>query len=101
MIESLALLLRGDQVGLMISIFVFAAAVAVFLAISRILVPVLQTQRRLDLELANQGFGGRQSLDAQAEMRKLAARAAIDSYFNAMERDQGQKHAIERRLASR
>ena len=98
MIEGLVLLLQGDQIGLMISIFVFAAAVAIFLAFAFVLIPVLQTQKRLDLELVKQGFGGRQSLDAQAEIRKLAAKAPVDAYFTAMEREQGQKHAIEKRL---
>jgi tight adherence protein C len=98
MVEWFAQVLEGDQVGLMISIFVFAAAVAIFLAFAFVLIPVLQTQKRLDLELVSHGFGGRQSLEAQAEIRKMAARAPVDSYFTAMEREQGQKNAIEKRL---
>ena len=96
--ERLASLLNGDQIGLVISVLVFAAAVAIFLAISFILIPVLQTQKRLDQELVRQGFGGRQSLGAQAEIRKLAAKGPVDAYFTAVEREQSHKDAIEKRL---
>ena len=98
MIELLSSLLKSDQIGLVVSVFVFGAAVAVFLAFAFILIPVLQTQKRLDQELVRQGLGGRQSLGAQAEIRKLAAKGPVDAYFTAMEREQNQKDAIEKRL---
>jgi tight adherence protein C len=98
MIEQLALLLNSDQIGLVISGLVFAAAVAIFLAISFILLPVLQTQKRLDQELVRQGFAGRHSLGAQAEIRKLAAREPVEAYFAAVQSEQKQKDAIEKRL---
>lgn len=98
MIEQLLTLLNGDQIGLVISASVFAAVVAIVFAIGFVLVPVLQTQKRLDQELVRQGLGGRQSLGAQAEIRKLAAKAPVEAYFAAMEREQGQKDPIEKRL---
>ena len=48
--------------------------------------------------MVRQGLGGRLSLGAQAEIRKLAAKGPVDTYFTAMEREQGQKNAIEKRL---
>jgi len=98
MTEALAQLLQGDQIGLVISASVFAASVAIFLGIAFILAPVMQTQKRLDQELVRQGFGGRQALGAQAEIRKLAAKGPVEAYFTAMEREQSQKDAIEKRL---
>ena len=98
MLEQLTALLTGPNASVLISAFVFAAAVAIFLAIALILVPVLQTNRRLDQELARQGFGGRQALDAQAEIRKLSAKGPIEAYFTAVEREHQAKDAIEKRL---
>lgn len=98
MIEQLALLLNGDQIGLVISGFVFAAAVAIFLAFAFVLVPASQMQKRLDQELARLGLGSRQSLGAQAEIRKLAAKGPVEAYFKAMQREHTQKDAIEKRL---
>jgi tight adherence protein C len=98
MLERLTSMVSGVPLEVIISASVFAAAVAIFLGFALILGPVIQTQRRLDQELARQGFSGRQSLSAQAEIRRLAARRPVEAYFTAVEREQKQKDAIEKRL---
>lgn len=96
--EVFAGLLASSQVGILISTLVFAAAFAVVLAFGLILLPVIQTQRRISQELVAQGFGGRRSLAAQSQIRRMAAQRPVDAYFKATERGAAQPDAIEKRL---
>jgi len=86
----------GNYTALIVSGLIFAAAVMGFLAVALVLNPVIQTQRRLGQELAS--AGGRRSLGAQAQLRRLGAQRPVDAYFKAAERGNGQPDAIEKRL---
>ena len=50
-------LLTGENSGIFISVLVFGAAMLAFLGAGLVLQPVIETQRRLDRELAAQGLG--------------------------------------------
>jgi tight adherence protein C len=91
-------LLTGENSGIFISVLVFGAAMLAFLGAGLVLQPVIETQRRLDRELAAQGLGGRKALGAQSTIRRIAAQRPVDSYFKAMERGATQSDAIEKRL---
>jgi tight adherence protein C len=86
----------SNYAGLAISALVFVAAAMVFLGVALVLTPLIQTQRRLSQELV--AVGGRRSLDAQSQIRRLAAQRPVDAYFKATERGAGQNDAIEKRL---
>jgi tight adherence protein C len=96
MIDLIQHIVGSTYAGLAISGLVFVAAALVFLGVAVVLTPVIQTQRRLSQELV--AVGGRRSLDAQAQMRRLATQRPVDAYFKAAERGVGQEDAIERRL---
>ena len=96
MSELILNLSNGGYTSLIVSALVFVAAAMGFLAIAFVLNPVIQTQRRLGQELA--AVGGRRSLGAQHQIRRLATQRPVDAYFKAMERSTGQPDAIERRL---
>lgn len=90
--------INGGQLPWVISGFVFAASVLVFLAFAFVLSPVIETQRRLDRELAAMGLGGRRAMGAQAQIRRLTTYRPVDAYFKAVERGSSQSDAIEKRL---
>ena len=92
-------LITSNQLTLVISGFVFAASVLIFLAFAFLLGPVIETQRRLDRELVAMGIGGgRRSMAAQAQIRRLSIYRPVDAYFKAAERAGSQPDAIEKRL---
>jgi tight adherence protein C len=98
MTDFIATLINGNQLPLLISGSVFVAAVLIFLAFAFLLVPVIETQRRLDQELTASGFGGRRSMGAQAQIRRLSSYRPVDAYFKGVERGGAQPDAIEKRL---
>jgi tight adherence protein C len=96
--DFIANVLGGSQLTLLISGLVFAASVLIFLAFAFLLVPVFETQRRLDRELAAMGLGGRRAMGAQAQIRRIATYKPVDAYFKAVQRSSEQPDAIEKRL---
>jgi tight adherence protein C len=93
--EGLAQLLNGP---LLISAMVFVASVLGFVALGFVVIPLLETQKRLDQELGARGLGSRRSMGSQTHIRQIAAQRPVDAYFKAVERGGGHEDAIEKRL---
>jgi tight adherence protein C len=77
---------------------VFAFAVALFLFAGFLVLPALQTRRRLTSELIQEGYRDRRSLEAQAELNRLAARRPVEAYFESIEKHADQPDALEAKL---
>src|SRR5262245_6374539 len=76
--------------GLLISGAVFVAAVMLFLLIAAIIMPALETRRRLAETLLGQRIVNRRSLAAQSELTKVAGQRPVEAYFRAVEKERGQ-----------
>src|SRR5690606_13425092 len=61
-----------------------------------VMLPVFQTRRRIVGQLHHEGIKNRRSLEAQAELTKIAARRPVDAYFKALET--GQPDVLEAKL---
>jgi tight adherence protein C len=83
---------------LLLSGAVFAAAVTLFLFAAFLIMPVVQTRRRLAEDLIAKGVSNRRSLEAQSEMTRLAARRPVEAYFQAIEKERGEPDALEAKL---
>jgi tight adherence protein C len=91
--------LAGFQnLSLLISMAVFAAAVSLFLFAAFIFRPLLQTRRMVAQSLLADPSADRRSLAAQEQLAKLAAQRPVDAYFRAIEKERGQPDALEIRL---
>lgn len=98
MADFIANLTNSDQTSLYISILVFLAAAAIFLAIAFLMRPVLQTQSRLNRELDGEGLVNRRALGDQAHLRRLQTEKPVEAYFRAIERSGGRSDALEQKL---
>jgi tight adherence protein C len=88
----------GSNQGLVVSTLIFLAGTLFFLAVAFYVVPLIQTQGRVDRELSAMGLGNRRSMGAQAQLRKMAIHRPVDAYFKAVERSGSRPDAIEKRL---
>jgi tight adherence protein C len=84
--------------GLLVSGAVFVSAVALFLFAALLLMPSLETRRRLTESLLAEGIHSRRSLEAQTELTRIASQRPVDAYFRAMEKERGEPNALEARL---
>ncbi|WP_181178337.1 type II secretion system F family protein [Mesorhizobium sp. B4-1-3] len=86
------------DVGLLVSIAVFLAAVALFLVAAFVLMPVLQTRRLVTQSLLSEGITNRRSLSAQQELNRISAQRPVDAYFRALEKERSEPNALEAKL---
>ena len=98
MLQQIATFVQGQNATLLLSVFVFAAAVAFVLGIGFFLVPVIETQRAIRNELRQVGISDVRTMQAQEEIRRIGARKPVESYFRAMDRAKKTPNAIELRL---
>lgn len=84
--------------GLLISIAVFVAAVSIFLLGVLLIVPAMQTRRRIAETLVAEGATNRRSLEAQTQIVRAAAQRPVDAYFRAAEKERGEPNALEAKL---
>jgi tight adherence protein C len=84
--------------GLLISVAVFVAAGALFLFAALMIVPAIETRRRITQTLLAEGFANRRSLEAQAELTKIASRRPVEAYFQAVEKENSSPDALEAKL---
>jgi len=87
-----------QNLGLLISITVFAAAVSLFLFAAFLFRPLLQTRRMVAQSLLNDTPADRRSLAVQEQLTKLAAQRPVEAYFEALERERGRPDALEIKL---
>ncbi|OJU49706.1 MAG: type II secretion protein F [Mesorhizobium sp. 61-13] len=91
-------LFSAEHSGLLISITVFAAAASLFLVGALVLSPAIQTRRRINEALLDEGGVSRRSLGAQQNIAKAAAQAPVEAYFRATEKEQREPNALEAKL---
>ncbi|MCV3240686.1 type II secretion system F family protein [Mesorhizobium sp. ZC-5] len=84
--------------GLLISVAVFVAAVSIFLLGVLLIIPAMQTRRRIAETLVAEGAGSRRSLEAQTSIVRAAAQRPVDAYFRAAEKERGEPNALEAKL---
>jgi tight adherence protein C len=82
----------------LVSLSVFAAAVALFLFGAFVFLPAFQTRRLVTENLISEGIINRRSLGAQEQLVKISARRPVDAYFRALEKERGEPNALEARL---
>jgi tight adherence protein C len=84
--------------GVLISGAVFVAAVALFLFAALLIIPAIETRRRMTETLMAEGFSSRRSLEAQAELSKISSRRPVEAYFRAVEKENREPDALEAKL---
>ncbi len=84
--------------NLLFSLAVFIAAALLFGGFALIVSPAMQTRRRIAEQLHAEGIKDRRSLEAQAEMTKLAARRPVEAYFAAVEKEGREPDSLEAKL---
>ena len=84
--------------SLLVSAAVFISAVAFFLFAALLLMPALQTRRRLSESLLEEGIKSPRSLEAQSELTRISGQRPVDAYFRAMEKERGEPNALEAKL---
>lgn len=84
--------------GLLISVAVFIAAISIFLFGALMIVPAMQTRRRISETLVAEGPISRRSLEAQTRIVRNAAQRPVDAYFRAAEKERGEPNALEAKL---
>ncbi|TPK99071.1 MULTISPECIES: type II secretion system F family protein [unclassified Mesorhizobium] len=82
----------------LISLTVFAAAVAMFLFAALVLLPAMQTRRLVADSLVGDGPVDRRSILAQDLLAKTAARRPVEAYFKSMEKERNEPDALEAKL---
>ena len=84
--------------GLLISVAVFVASVSIFLLGVLLIVPAMQTRRRISETLVAEDAASRRSLEAQTRIVRAAAQRPVDAYFRAAEKERGEPNALEAKL---
>ncbi|CDX43043.1 Type II secretion system F domain protein [Mesorhizobium sp. SOD10] len=88
----------GLDLSLLVSVAVFATAVALFLFGGLIILPALQTRKLVTQSLIAEGVSDRRSLLGQEKLAKIAAQRPIDAYFRTLEKERGEPNALEAKL---
>lgn len=82
--------------GFLFSAAIFSATALMVVAVATVILPAVQTRRRIADQLHAEGIRNRRSLEARTELTKIAARRPVDAYFKAL--DTGQPDALEAKL---
>ncbi|WP_168247645.1 MULTISPECIES: type II secretion system F family protein [unclassified Mesorhizobium] len=94
----MSLLSNMNNLTLLISLAVFAAAVALFLFAALVLMPAMQTRKLVSDSLLGEGSVDPRSILGQDQRARLAAQKPIDAYFKAVEKEHMQPDALEAKL---
>ena len=92
------LLTTFENSGLLISLAVFIATVALVLFAGVLIIPALETRRRMSQRLLAEGIPDRRSLEAQTELTKAASRGPVEAYFRASQAEDRTPNALEAKL---
>ncbi|TIQ51835.1 MAG: type II secretion system F family protein [Mesorhizobium sp.] len=87
-----------NDLTLLLSLAVFAAAVALFLFAALVLIPAMQTRKLVSDSLLGEGSIDPRSILGQEQRARLAAQKPIDAYFKAVEKEHRQPDALEAKL---
>ncbi|ESY23319.1 type II secretion protein F [Mesorhizobium sp. LNJC394B00] len=92
------MLSNPSDLGFMVSIAVFVAAVALFLFGALVFLPALQTRKLVTQSLVGEGVVDARSLAGQEELARIAAQRPVDAYFRTMEKERQEPSALEAKL---
>ncbi|WP_246505909.1 type II secretion system F family protein [Mesorhizobium silamurunense] len=92
------LLSNMNDLTLLVSLAVFAAAVALFLFAALVFMPAMQTRKLVSDSLLGEGSVDPRSILGQDQRARLAAQKPIDAYFRAVEKEHMQPDALEAKL---
>ncbi|MEV8644602.1 type II secretion system F family protein [Mesorhizobium ciceri] len=92
------MLLSVQYLGLMASVAVFIAAMALFLFGALIFLPALQTRKLVAQSLMGEGAVGRRSILGQDQIAKISAQRPVDAYFKSIEKERDEPNALEAKL---
>lgn len=87
-----------QNLGTLISLAVFIAAVTLFLFGALVFLPALQTRTLVAQSLKTEGFADRRSLAGQELLAKISAQRPVDAYFRSMEKERDEPNALEAKL---
>ncbi|MDX8469328.1 type II secretion system F family protein [Mesorhizobium sp. VK23B] len=94
----MGLLSNMNDLTFLVSLAVFAAAVALFLFAALVLMPAMQTRKLVSDSLLGEGSVDPRSILGQDQRARLAAQKPIDAYFKAVEKEHMQPDALEAKL---
>ncbi|MBN9550111.1 MAG: type II secretion system F family protein, partial [Alphaproteobacteria bacterium] len=92
------MLSNTDDLTLLLSLAVFAAAGALFLFGALVFLPAMQTRRLVTDSLVGDGPVDRRSILGQDSLAKAAAQRLIEAYFKSMEKERNEPDALEAKL---
>jgi tight adherence protein C len=84
--------------GTLLSGAVFVASVSAFLLGAFLLIPAMQTRRRIAETLITEGGPNRRSLEAQTDLVRAAGQRPVDAYFRAVEKERATPNVLEAKL---
>ncbi|RWL84610.1 MAG: type II secretion system F family protein [Mesorhizobium sp.] len=87
-----------NDLTFLVSLAVFAAAVAMFLFAALVFLPAMQTHRLVTDSLVGEGPADRRSILAQDVLAKAAAQKPVEAYFKSMEKERNEPDALEAKL---
>ncbi|TIN30282.1 MAG: type II secretion system F family protein [Mesorhizobium sp.] len=87
-----------QDLGFLVSIAVFVAAVSLFLFGALVFLPALQTRKLVAQSLMGEGITDRRSMLGQDQLAKLAAQRPVDAYFKSIEKERDEPNALEAKL---
>jgi tight adherence protein C len=84
--------------GLLVSIAVFMAVGALVLVGGLLIIPAMETHRRVSETLIAEERPNKRSLEGQSELTKISARRPVEAYFRAVEKENRDPGALEAKL---
>jgi tight adherence protein C len=87
-----------QQSGLLMSVAIFIAVAALVLFSGLLIVPAIETRRRVTERLLAEGAPNRRSMATQDEITKIASRRPVEAYFRAAEKERGEPDALDAKL---
>ncbi|CDX60179.1 Type II secretion system F domain protein [Mesorhizobium plurifarium] len=94
----MSLLSNMNDLTFLVSLAVFAAAVALFLFAALTLLPAMQTRRLVTGSLVGDGHVDRRSILGQDHLVRAAAQRPVEAYFKTMEKERNEPDALEAKL---
>ncbi|TPI41485.1 type II secretion system F family protein [Mesorhizobium sp. B2-9-1] len=92
------MLSNTNDLTFLVSLAVFAAAVALFLFAALVFLPALQTRRLVTDSLLGDSVVDRRSILGQDRLAKISAQKPVDAYFKSIEKERKEPNALEAKL---
>ncbi|MER9308750.1 type II secretion system F family protein [Mesorhizobium australicum] len=92
------MLFNINDLGYLVSIAVFVAAVALFLFAALVFLPAMQTRRLVANSLLGDNASDPRSILGQDRRAKIAAQKPVEAYFKSIEKEREEPNALEAKL---